>query len=427
MANDVPDHVRALVADDQEAVLNTYRAILRGGRDPEDSAAAVAALETMLFGSYTPTARAVSPAGWSFDLTLCRQAEEAVQAVRDANEEGRPYAVAFLDVYMPPGRDGLWAAQQIRELDPLIGIVIATGYSDGRPQDLARHIPPADKLFYVQKPFHPQELLQFVVALSARWHAEKRLRQAHAELEAKVEERTAELARANVALKQEITERRRAEEETRASLRDKEILLREIHHRVKNNLQVIHSLLRLQSRQIEDERYREMFRDSQNRIRSMALIHETLYQSKDLANVSFREYVERLMSHLSASYGANRGRIRLGVDADGLMLGIDVAIPCGLIVNELVSNSLKHAFPEDRCGEIRVSLQVTGGSQITLTVSDDGIGLPEDMDFRDSGSLGLHLVTMLVEDQLHGQIELNRAKGTEFRISFVMPTLGSDQ
>lgn len=427
MANDVPDHVRALVADDQEAVLNTYRAILRGGRDPEDSAAAVAALETMLFGSYTPTARAVSPAGWSFDLTLCRQAEEAVQAVRDANEEGRPYAVAFLDVYMPPGRDGLWAAQQIRELDPLIGIVIATGYSDGRPQDLARHIPPADKLFYVQKPFHPQELVQFVVALSARWHAEKRLRQAHAELEAKVEERTAELARANVALKQEITERRRAEEETRASLRDKEILLREIHHRVKNNLQVIHSLLRLQSRQIEDERYREMFRDSQNRIRSMALIHETLYQSKDLANVSFREYVERLMSHLSASYGANRGRIRLGVDADGLMLGIDVAIPCGLIVNELVSNSLKHAFPEDRYGEIRVSLQVTGGSQITLTVSDDGIGLPEDMDFRDSGSLGLHLVTMLVEDQLHGQIELNRAKGTEFRISFVMPTLGSDQ
>lgn len=422
MTSDVSDRVRVLVADDQEAILNTYRAILSSGRAPGRTASSIAALETMLFGNYTPTAQASSPGSWSFDLTFCRQAEEAVEAVRDANEEGHSYAVAFLDVHMPPGRDGLWAAEQIRELDLVVGIVIVTGYPDERPQDLSSRIPPADKLFYVQKPIHPQELLQLSVALASKWQAEKLLRRAHAEMELKVLERTAELARANAALKQEVAERKRAEEEARASLRGKEVLLREIHHRVKNNLQVIHSLLRLQAQQIEDERYGAMFIDSQNRIRSMSLIHETLYQSADLANVSFREYIQRLVNHLSASYGVSRGRIALRVGADGLMLGVDVAIPCGLIINELVSNSLKHAFPYGRCGEIRVSLQPAGDSQVTLTVGDDGIGLPEDIDFRDSGSLGLHLVTMLVEDQLHGHIELERAKGTEFRITFSAPT-----
>ena len=224
----------------------------------------------------------------------------------------------------------------------------------------------------------------------------------------------------------DITERKRIEEQMRASLREKEVLLREIHHRVKNNLQVINSLLRLQSRQIEDRRHVEAFRDCQNRIRSMALIHEALYQSEDLANIRFRDYIKSLTTHLFRSYGVSAGKIRLKIEADSLLLGIDLAIPCGLVINELVSNALKHAFPDRREGEIKISLRSFDENQIRLVVSDDGIGVPEDVTTRQAGSLGLHLVTILVEDQLHGEMELDRANGTEFRITFGMPELWRD-
>ena len=225
----------------------------------------------------------------------------------------------------------------------------------------------------------------------------------------------------------DITERRRAEDETRASLREKEVLLREIHHRVKNNLQVITSLLRLQSREFQDERYIRAFKGSENRIRSMALIHETLYQSDDLARVDFNYYINRLTSHLFRGYGVNVGRIRLKVEAERLPLRIGLAIPCGLIVNELVSNALKHAFPEGREGEIRVSLRSLNEKEIELAVGDDGIGLPEDADSEDGGSLGLYLVKILVEDQLHGEIEVDSSKGTAFRITFEAPGQGQGQ
>ena len=224
----------------------------------------------------------------------------------------------------------------------------------------------------------------------------------------------------------DITERKRIDERIRASLREKEVLLREIHHRVKNNLQVINSLLRLQSRQIDDAQHVEAFRDCQNRIRSMALIHEALYQSKDLANIRFCDYIKSLATHLFRSYGVSERKIRLNIETDSFLLGIDLAIPCGLIINELVSNALRHAFPDDREGEIKVSLHSFNEKEIRLVVSDDGIGVPEDVTTREAGSLGLHLVTILVEDQLHGEMELDRAKGTEFRITFEMPELWRD-
>jgi PAS domain S-box-containing protein len=215
-----------------------------------------------------------------------------------------------------------------------------------------------------------------------------------------------------------ITERMQAEEALRSSLKDKEVLLREVHHRVKNNLQAITSLLRLQSTKIKEKQYADILKDSQSRIKSMALVHEKLYHSGDFAEVDFNSYVKALVNSLFRSYGVNPAKIALRVEVDDVSLELDSAIPCGLIINELVSNALKYAFPEDRKGEVRVVLGSTKEDEFMLTVSDNGAGMPEHIDFRNTESLGLHLVTMLAEDQLHGKIELNSVGGTKYHITF---------
>jgi two-component sensor histidine kinase len=216
---------------------------------------------------------------------------------------------------------------------------------------------------------------------------------------------------------QEIAERKRAEEQIKASLKEKEVLLKEIHHRVKNNLQAISSLLYLQSKGVKDKEALEMFQDGQNRVRSMALIHERLYQSKDVARVDFAEYVRNLANYLFCSYGVHSNVIQLKVNVEDVFLGIDTAIPCGLITNELISNSLKHAFPGGRGGEIRIELCADNDRQLNLMVSDNGVGFPNDLDFRETESLGLQLVNTLVE-QLEGTVELDRSGGTAFEITF---------
>ena len=214
----------------------------------------------------------------------------------------------------------------------------------------------------------------------------------------------------------DITDRKRAEERIKQSLEEKEVLLREIHHRVKNNLQVISSLLNLQSAYVDDCQYREMFKESQNRVKSMSLIHEKLYQSENLANIDFEEYIRALTNGLIHSYGINTHKISLNVEVDNVSLGIDTAIPCGLVINELVSNSLKHAFPDGK-GEILVSLHSNNG--ITeLIVKDNGVGIPEDIHIKNTTSLGLRLVCILAQDQLNGNITLMRTNGTEFCITF---------
>jgi PAS domain S-box-containing protein len=207
------------------------------------------------------------------------------------------------------------------------------------------------------------------------------------------------------------------EEQIKESLTEKEVLLKEIHHRVKNNMQIISSLLRLQSRDVTEKKYIDMFTDSQNRITSMSLIHEKLYQSKGLAKIDFDDYIRDLANGLFQSYGAN-GNIGLKIDVRDVSLGIDSAIPCGLVVNELVTNSLKHAFPDGRRGEVLISLHPTPGNMIELIVRDNGVSIPADIDIRKTESLGLHLVTILVENQLHGEINLDRSKGTEFLVRF---------
>ena len=205
---------------------------------------------------------------------------------------------------------------------------------------------------------------------------------------------------------------------TQNSLKEKEMLLREIHHRVKNNLQIISSLLSLQSRHRKDEQAIEMAKESQCRIKAMALIHEKLYRSKDFANVEFNEYIKDLVNDLFASYKVSSSRITLKMDIENISLGIDTAIPTGLIVNELVTNCLKHAFPEGKDGEIRISLRSLDDGEKELIVSDNGIGLPETLDIKRAESLGLRMITNLTERSLHGKVNINKINGTEFQIIF---------
>ncbi len=223
------------------------------------------------------------------------------------------------------------------------------------------------------------------------------------------------LTESNRELQQEITNRKLAEQQIKASLQEKEILLKEIHHRVKNNLQIVSSLLSLQSSQVVDETIGVLFRDSQDRIRSMALVHEQLYGSEDLARIEFGQYLRDLTSYLIRSY-RSKG-VNLRVEVDDVHLNIDTAIPCGLIINELASNALKHAFPDGREGEIGISLREDGAGQYMLIVRDDGVGFPMDVDCHHTESLGLQLVNSLVR-QIKGTIQLHRDNGTMFEIRF---------
>jgi len=224
--------------------------------------------------------------------------------------------------------------------------------------------------------------------------------------------------RANLELKQEIAEHKHADEQVKASLREKEILLQEIHHRVKNNLQVIISLLRLQSRGIKDQNILTMFQESQDRINSMALVHEKIYYSKDLANIRLRDYVNDLASDLFKSYNLSSGIVEFKMEIEDIPIGIDTSIPCGLIINELLSNSLKHAFPENRRGEIKIDIRSAEAGAIEMIYGDNGIGLPESFDFRKSTGFGFQMIVDLVEYKLMGNIKLIRDGGTKFQIRF---------
>jgi PAS domain S-box-containing protein len=232
---------------------------------------------------------------------------------------------------------------------------------------------------------------------------------------------------ATIAQGQDITVRKEAEDRIKASLKEKDILLREIHHRVKNNLQIICSLINLQSGYVKDKETVGIFRDCQNRVKTMALVHEELYRSDDFSRIEFGEYIRRFADHLIISYGSDYSRIKINVETKGVFLDISSAISCALIMNELVSNSLKHAF-KDKAGEIFIGLHMEedqcgeGEKKVVFTVSDNGVGLPPDLDFRNTTSLGFQLITALTE-QLSGTIERDdslkkQGKGVGFKITF---------
>lgn len=214
-----------------------------------------------------------------------------------------------------------------------------------------------------------------------------------------------------------ITDLKQAEARIKNSLEEKEVLLKEIHHRVKNNLQVISGLLNLQAQHITDEKSREIYKESQNRVISMALIHEELYQARDLARVDFAAYIRNLAKNLFASYGMKSGNVKLVLETDEMNMVVDTAIPCGLIINELISNALKHAFPNGSEGEIRVRFHETEEGEYELLISDNGVGLPEGLDIWQTSSLGMQLVTVLTS-QLGGELNVRSDEGTEFSICF---------
>jgi len=238
----------------------------------------------------------------------------------------------------------------------------------------------------------------------------------NAELEKRVIERTVSLSKENKDLKKEIAQCKSVQEQTKKSLQERIILLKGIHHTVKNNFQVISSLLNIQSGYIKDEECLEFLRESSSRVRSMALLYEKLYESHDLHTAELGKYINSLCKDLFNSYNIDSNRINFKSNLNGTFLEIRTAILCGLIINELISNSLKHAFPGNREGEISIEMD-SYDSKYLLIVRDNGIGFPPDLDFRNTSSLGLQLINALTV-QLNGEIELFNREFTEFRITF---------
>jgi two-component sensor histidine kinase len=244
------------------------------------------------------------------------------------------------------------------------------------------------------------------------------------ELEQRVKDRTVELEdalesleRALTSLREENEARKKTEQEISKSLKEKEIMLKEIHHRVKNNLQVVSSLLFFQSKKISDPKTLEIFKDGENRVKSMALIHEKLYQADDLANIDFKEYVKNLTNFLFQSYGIDRTKFKLINNVQDIKLGIDTAVPCGLILNELVTNSVKHGFKGKDNGEVKIDMYQQKEDKLLLEVSDNGNGMPNELNIQQSDSLGLRLVSNLTI-QLNGKVEFFNENGVTVKVLF---------
>jgi len=258
--------------------------------------------------------------------------------------------------------------------------------------------------------------LNVLTDISTLKQAEETIRSANEVLEKRVAERTEALSNANVQLTAEIAARTRAEEEITRSLEEKVILLREIHHRVKNNLQIIASLLNLQSRYITDPKVLESIKDSQSRVRAMALAHERIYRSHNLSDINLKDYLNYLTKQILQFYNVNQYPIGISVTMDAIMADIDTVIPVGLILNELVSNSLKHAFPDGRKGTISIEGFPEDANTFRFVYHDDGVGMPAGFDWKNTESLGLRLVNSLV-DQLDGTLESCDGEGTTFIIT----------
>jgi len=233
-----------------------------------------------------------------------------------------------------------------------------------------------------------------------------------------IQARTAELLRTNEQLKKEIAERIDKEEQIKAALKEKDILLKEIHHRVKNNLQVIYGLLEMHYNNIKDEQSKDMCRSLKNLVITMSLVHKTLYKSRDLTQIDFKDYISKIIDILYESFYVSTERVSLKMNFDVFSFDVNTALSCGLVINELVSNSLKYAFPDNRTGEITVSLTSHNKKEFELIVSDNGIGVPEGLDINKGGTIGLNMVAFFVKSMLRGTMELKRDTGTKTIIRF---------
>ncbi|MBU1001843.1 MAG: response regulator [Proteobacteria bacterium] len=323
--------------------------------------------------------------------------------------------LVLVDLRMPEV-DGLDVLATVTRERPLTPIIVVSG--TGAIQDAIEALRQG-AWDYVTKPIQDMAVLEHAV-VKALERADLLRQRDHyqAHLEGEVTRRTSELLEANRKLEQEIVERQAAQEQIRTSLEEKEVLLKEIHHRVKNNLQIISSLLYLQSQQIKDPETRELFMQSRDRVRSMALVHEKLYQSDDLARIDYKSYLMTITKTMMQTYREESRKVRLDLDLEQIYLPVDSAIPCSLLVNELLTNAMKHAFKGRDSGVISINLRREGES-IELKVSDNGSGFPKDLDFRKTETLGMQLVVNLV-GQLRGEIQEDFTDGTAFTIRFTL-------
>jgi two-component sensor histidine kinase len=363
---------------------------------------------------------------------LCRtfDAVECVEIFRRQDFEAAlargGFDVVITD-YQLRWSDGLWILRQCLKNYPDIPVIM---FTDSGSEEIAVEGLKAGLSDYVLKS-HPtrlaiavQESLAKARLRRAQREAEAALKQAKDTLERTVQERTAELNALTAELRADLAQRQQIEQELRdsqarlqAAVQEKEVLLAEVYHRIKNNLQIISSLLDLQADMVADPQVRALFEDSQQRIQAVALLHESLSQARNVARIPAAEYINRLSRQLFQAYAPPGDRITLSIQADPIWIDVRNAVPCGLLVNELLSNSLKYAFPGDQGGEITITLRAAREGQMVLIVRDTGIGFPADVDFRRTDSLGLQLVCLLTE-QLGGTIELERASGTQWMLRF---------
>ncbi len=341
----------------------------------------------------------------AYDIVSVQSGKDALKAVLHQD-----FALIFMDVKMPV-MDGLETARIIRERERsrAIPMIFLTAYAedDARAIFQGYSIGAVD---YLVKPVAP-EILRSKASVFADLHRknqilkeqEQMLRVSRYRLEQRVQERTAELARVN--------------EHLRESLREKDVLLKEIHHRVKNNLQIVSSILSLQSNYIHDEKFLQIFQESQSRIKSIALIHELLYEKGHLAQIDFGAYLHDLVNNIFRTLGGDPGNIAYTVEADSALMELSSAIHCGLIVNELVTNAIKYAFPKGQRGEVRVELKNQDNNECILSVSDNGMGLPAHLDLKTAKTMGLQLVDTLVS-QIGAAVKVERNNGTKFTLRF---------
>ena len=323
-------------------------------------------------------------------LVRARTADEALLTL--IAEE---FAVIVLDVRMPE-MSGYELAQLIkqRKRTQHVPILFLTAYYREDADILQGY--GAGAVDYLSKPVNPLILKSKVGVFVDLFRKTRALATMNRAMEAEIEERLKQL---------------------KASLHEKEILLKEIHHRVKNNLQVISSPIDLQADRLNDPVVRALFKDARDRVRSMALVHEKLYQSPDLAHAELGAYIRNVMDELFLAHGATSSKISLRMELDPVLLPVDMAIPCGLILNELATNSLKHAFAGRESGTIEIQLTCVEGTVVRLVFRDDGRGLPEGVDWQAAGSLGLRLIRMLSR-QLNADLTLRNGSGTTFELQF---------
>lgn len=292
------------------------------------------------------------------------------------------------DISMPV-MDGLEMIGHIKKIDPDVKVIVMSAYS------IKEYFLEAINLRvngYLIKPVEAKKLFSLIDELAGHILMTKEL----IEKEEK---------------------RKIAEENLKRSLAEKEILLKEVHHRVKNNMQIISSILKMQERQVDDPRLKIVLEESQNRIRSMALIHENLYRNENLANILFSNYVKSLAGNLARTFAEQHGKVSFEYDIEDIYLPLDTGIPCGLIINELLSNSFKYAFEGMDQGKININLKRLDERSFVLEVFDNGVGLPEGLVFEGTGSLGMKIVTKLVQ-QIEGTLDYSYDNGARFTIKF---------